>query len=170
MSPRLFTQGHRELMAQHQDLGILPPRLPPRQAQHRHGPGHDEEDQLQAHKPKIIACQPEPDRPPGTVHATKPTASGKASAQVAQVFGTHKFGRMSTVKTPVEIDEEALPIAAEVPGTKTKRHAVGAAVREAGQRLVRMRVLVKLGEMTDRANLDCEEYRWGLRKTGPPRR
>ena len=77
---------------------------------------------------------------------------------------------MSTVKTPVEIDEEALPTAAEVPGTKTKRHAVGATVREAGQRLARMRVLVKLGEMTDRANLDCEEYRWGLRKMDPPGR
>ena len=77
---------------------------------------------------------------------------------------------MSTVKTPAGIDEEALAIAAEVPGTKTKGHAVGAALREAGQRLVRMRALVKLGEMTDMANLDCEEYRWGLRKTGPPRR
>jgi Arc/MetJ family transcription regulator len=77
---------------------------------------------------------------------------------------------MSTVKTPVEIDEEALAAAAKVPGTKTKRHAVGAALRETGQRLARMRALVKLGEMTDRANLDCEEYRWGLRKTGPPRR
>ena len=77
---------------------------------------------------------------------------------------------MSTVKTPVEIDEEALAAAAEVPGTKAKRHAVGAALREAGQRLARMRVLVKLGEMTDRANLDCEEYRWGLRKTDPSRR
>jgi hypothetical protein len=26
-------------MTHHQDLGVLPPRLPPRQAQHRHGPG-----------------------------------------------------------------------------------------------------------------------------------
>jgi len=55
--------GHRELMTQHQDLGVLPPRLPPRQPQHRHGPGDDEEDQLQAYKPKIIARQPEPDLP-----------------------------------------------------------------------------------------------------------
>ena len=55
MSPRPRAQGHRELMTQHQDLGVLPPRLPPRQAQHRHGPGDDEEDRLQAHKPKIIA-------------------------------------------------------------------------------------------------------------------
>ena len=76
---------------------------------------------------------------------------------------------MSTVKTPVEIDQEALATAAEAPGTTAKKHAVGAALREAGQRLVRMRVLVKLSEMTDRANLDCEEYRWGLRKVDPPR-
>jgi hypothetical protein len=39
MSPRLLAQGNSELMAQHQDLGVLPARLPPRQAQHRHGPG-----------------------------------------------------------------------------------------------------------------------------------
>jgi hypothetical protein len=63
MSPRPLAQGHRELMAQHQDLGVLPPRCPPRQAQHRHGPDDDEEDQLQAHKPKIIARQPEPNLP-----------------------------------------------------------------------------------------------------------
>jgi hypothetical protein len=60
MSPRPFAQGDSELMAQHQDLGVLPPRLPPREAQHRHGPGDDQEDQLQAHKPKIIA---RPDQP-----------------------------------------------------------------------------------------------------------
>jgi Arc/MetJ family transcription regulator len=77
---------------------------------------------------------------------------------------------MSTVKTPVEIDEEPLAAAAEVPGAKMKKPAVGAALREGGQRLARMRVLVKLGEMTDRANLDCEEYRWGLRKIAQPRR
>jgi hypothetical protein len=33
-----------ELMAQDQDLGVLPPRLPPRHAQQRHGTGHNEED------------------------------------------------------------------------------------------------------------------------------
>jgi Arc/MetJ family transcription regulator len=77
---------------------------------------------------------------------------------------------MSTVKTPVKIDQEALATAAEAPGTKTNKHAAGAALRAAGQRLARLRVLVKLGEMTDRANLDCEEYRWGLRKMDPPRR
>jgi hypothetical protein len=49
-----------ELMTQHQDLGILPPRLPVRQPDQRHGTGHDQEDQLQAHKPKII---PPPDGP-----------------------------------------------------------------------------------------------------------
>jgi len=75
MSPRLLAQGNSELTAQHQDLGVLPARLPPRQAQHRHGPGDDEEDQLQACKPKIIARQLEPARPPGTVRVTEPTAS-----------------------------------------------------------------------------------------------
>jgi hypothetical protein len=35
--------GDSELMAQHQGLRVLPPRLPPRQAQHRHRTGHDQE-------------------------------------------------------------------------------------------------------------------------------
>jgi len=60
MNARPLTQGHRELMAQHQDLSFLPPRLPPRQPSTDTAPGHNEEDQLQAHKPKIIARQPEP--------------------------------------------------------------------------------------------------------------
>ena len=60
MSPRPLAQGHCELMAQYQDLGILLPRLPPRQAEHGHGAGRNEENQLHARKPKIIAP---PDRP-----------------------------------------------------------------------------------------------------------
>jgi hypothetical protein len=100
MSPRPLTQGHRKLMTQHQDLGVLPPRLPPRQAQHRHDPGDDREGQLQAHKPNIIARQPEPGRPPGTVRVTEPTASRKASAQVAQVFGTHRPASSTATSAP----------------------------------------------------------------------
>ena len=68
MSPWLLAQGDSQLMAQDQDLGVLPPHLPPGQAQQRHGAGDDEEDQFQAHKPKIIArtarCRPA-HRPPG---------------------------------------------------------------------------------------------------------
>jgi hypothetical protein len=62
MSTRMLALGHSELMAQHQDLGILPPRLTARQAQQRHGPGNNQEDQLQARKPMIIArpARPEP--------------------------------------------------------------------------------------------------------------
>jgi hypothetical protein len=58
MSARPLAQDDSKLMAQHQDLGVLPPRLPPGQAQHRHSMGGNEEDQLQAHKPKIIAWPP----------------------------------------------------------------------------------------------------------------
>src|SRR5712691_2870119 len=61
--PRPLAQGYRGLMAQHQDLGVLPPRLPPRQAQREHIRHDDTADQFQAHKPKIIARQPEPDLP-----------------------------------------------------------------------------------------------------------
>lgn len=54
MSARPSALGDSELMAHHQDLRVLPPRLPPRQAQHQRRTGHDQEDQPQAHKPKII--------------------------------------------------------------------------------------------------------------------
>ena len=75
MSPRPLAQGDRELMAQHQDLGVLPPRLPARQAQQRHGTGDDQEDQLQAHKPKIIARSGDgPDLP--ARHRTRDRADG----------------------------------------------------------------------------------------------
>jgi transketolase N-terminal domain/subunit len=60
MSARPLALSHSELMAQHKDLGVLPPPLPPRQAQQRDGTGDNQEDQLQAHKPKII---PRPGRP-----------------------------------------------------------------------------------------------------------
>jgi Arc/MetJ family transcription regulator len=37
---------------------------------------------------------------------------------------------MSMVKTPIEIDQDALALAAEVLGTKTKNDTVNAALRE----------------------------------------
>ena len=37
MSARLLALSHSELMAQHEDLGVLPSPLPPRQPQQRHG-------------------------------------------------------------------------------------------------------------------------------------
>jgi hypothetical protein len=96
MSPRPLAQGHDELMTQHQNLGVLPPRLPPRQAQHRNGPGHDEEDQLQAHKPKIIARQPESDlaarhrshaRAGGVPQHIRPGGGGFRHSQVKDASG-----------------------------------------------------------------------------------
>ncbi len=63
MSARPLALGHSELMAQHEDLGVLPPPPPPRQAQQRHGTSDHQEDQLQAHKPKIIPPPAEQDRP-----------------------------------------------------------------------------------------------------------
>lgn len=59
---------------------------------------------------------------------------------------------MAMVKTPVEIDEEALAAAAEVLGTKTKKDTVNAALREVGQRLVRLQALARLGEMADQGD------------------
>jgi Arc/MetJ family transcription regulator len=61
---------------------------------------------------------------------------------------------MTMVKTPIELDQEALAIAAEVLGTKTKKDTVNAALREVGQRLVRLRALARLGEMADRGEFD----------------
>jgi len=54
---------------------------------------------------------------------------------------------MTMVKTPIEIDTEALAVAAEVLGTKTKKDTVNAALREVGQRIVRLRALARLGEI-----------------------
>ena len=82
MSARPLAFSHSELMAQHKDLGVLPPPLPPRQAQQRHGTGDHQEDQPHACKPKIIPR-------PGRRGAEQPAVNG-ASGQVAQVFGTHR--------------------------------------------------------------------------------
>ena len=41
---------------------------------------------------------------------------------------------MTMIKTPIEIDQEALETAAEVLGTKTKKDTVNAALKEVGQR------------------------------------
>jgi Arc/MetJ family transcription regulator len=61
---------------------------------------------------------------------------------------------MTMVKTPIEIDQDPLGFAAEVLGTKTKKDTVNAALREVGQRLVRLRALARLGEMADRGDFD----------------
>jgi Arc/MetJ family transcription regulator len=61
---------------------------------------------------------------------------------------------MAMVKTPIEIDEDALATAAEVLGTKTKKDTVNAALREVGQRLERLRALASLGEMADQGDFD----------------
>jgi Arc/MetJ family transcription regulator len=61
---------------------------------------------------------------------------------------------MAMVKTPIEIDQDALEIAAEVLGTKTKKDTVNAALREVGERLVRLRALAKLGEIADSGDFD----------------
>ena len=62
--------------------------------------------------------------------------------------------QMAMIKTPIEIDQEALETAAEVLGTKTKKDTVNAALKEVGQRLTRLRALAALGEMADRGDFD----------------
>jgi Arc/MetJ family transcription regulator len=62
--------------------------------------------------------------------------------------------QMTMIKTPIEIDQEALETAAEVLGTKTKKDTVNAALKEVGQRLTRLRALAALGEMADRGDFD----------------
>ncbi|MDX6394338.1 MAG: hypothetical protein QOJ73_5401 [Streptosporangiaceae bacterium] len=61
---------------------------------------------------------------------------------------------MAKAKTPIEIDQEALAIAAEVLGTATMEDTVNAALREVGQRLMRLRALARLGEMAGRGDFD----------------
>jgi Arc/MetJ family transcription regulator len=58
------------------------------------------------------------------------------------------------VKTPIEIDEEALRAAATVLGTKTKEDTVNAALRDVGQRLTSLSALARLGEMADQGDFD----------------
>ncbi len=78
MSARPLALSHSELMAQHKDLGVLPPPLPPRQAQQRHRTGDNQEDQLQAHKPKII---PRPGRPRPDSHVPDAGPSDQRPAE-----------------------------------------------------------------------------------------
>ena len=61
---------------------------------------------------------------------------------------------MTTVKTEVEIDEEALCAAAEVLGTNTDEATVNAALREVGRRMTGLRAVARLGEMADRGDFD----------------
>ena len=61
---------------------------------------------------------------------------------------------MAMIKTPIEIDQEALERAAEVLGTRTKKDTVNAALREVSQRLVRLRALERLSEMAERGDFD----------------
>ena len=61
---------------------------------------------------------------------------------------------MAMARTSIEIDQEALAIAAEVLGTTTKKDTVNAALREVGARLVRLRALARLGEMADGGDFD----------------
>jgi Arc/MetJ family transcription regulator len=51
---------------------------------------------------------------------------------------------MAMVKTPIEIDEEALATAAEVLGTKTKKDTVNAALRQVTAQAARRRDLQRL--------------------------
>jgi hypothetical protein len=80
-------------MAQHQDLGVLPPRLAARQTQQRHSPGNNQEDQLQAHKPKIIA------RPAGPGFASHvPDTEPSHRRPAAHLHRWHRFS------APTEFD------------------------------------------------------------------
>ena len=61
---------------------------------------------------------------------------------------------MSSTKTPIELDDEALAAAAEVLGTRTKKDTVNAALREVSARLRRLRAMEKLADMADRGDFD----------------
>jgi hypothetical protein len=97
-SPRPLTPDDSEPVAQNEDLGVLPPRLGTRQAQQRHGTGNDQEDQLQAHKPKIIPHSGRAKTAPR--HAERSTALCRAFAQVALVFGTLTLSSLGSSPAP----------------------------------------------------------------------
>jgi len=91
MNARPIAQGHRELMTQHQDLGVPPPRLPLRQAQHRHGPGHDEEISFRPASRRSSHLRRDQDLPAPRSNAGRADAICRTPAQLTQVFGTHKW-------------------------------------------------------------------------------
>jgi len=95
MSPRSFAQGDRELMAQHQDLGVLPPRLPARQPEQQHHPGDDQGDQLYAHKPKIIASPAGP-----TPVDPAPDAGPSQQRAMGHMPRWHRFRHAQVLSAP----------------------------------------------------------------------
>ena len=92
LSARPLALSHRELMAQHKNLGVLPPPRPPRQAQQRHSTGDHQEHQLHA-------CQAEDHPTPwaGAGPGSRRSAISTASGQVTQVYGTHNTRRRDSL-------------------------------------------------------------------------
>ncbi len=74
---------------------------------------------------------------------------------------------MTTTKTPIELDDEALAAAAEVLGTRTKKDTVNTALREVSARLGRLRALEELGAMADRGDFDASHRRPGEPAVAP---
>jgi hypothetical protein len=86
--------GDSELMAQHQDLSVLPPPLPARQPEQRHCTAHATKSSFKPTSPRSAHSGPRPARPPAD-RGTESIAIGRASCQAAQVFGTHRIRRCS---------------------------------------------------------------------------
>jgi hypothetical protein len=103
-SLRPLTQGDRELMAQHEDPGVLPPRLPARQPGQRHDTGDDQEDLLQAHNRR---SSHHPARP---THA-RPTPDARPSRRRAAVHlpRWHKFSARTMLKLEASPDQASSP-------------------------------------------------------------
>ena len=139
MGVRLHALCHSKLVAQHEDLGVLPPPLPARQPMQRHETDDDQEDQLQPHKPKIIP------RPRSIRGAEQPATSG-ASGQVAQVFGTSTAGGADSAHAPGRANTRRLRVAGSPStsssaspwrssgGTVVRRGRAGALTRRANSR------------------------------------
>ena len=88
MSAWPLALSHSELMAQHKDLGVLPPPLPPRQAQQRHGTVTIKKISFKPTSRRSSHALAGQDRP--GMCRTRGRAVSGASGQVAQVFGTHR--------------------------------------------------------------------------------
>jgi Arc/MetJ family transcription regulator len=61
---------------------------------------------------------------------------------------------MTTARTVIEIDQEALEAAAEVLGTITASDTVNVALQEVSHRPVRLRALARLGDTADSGDFD----------------
>ena len=70
------------------------------------------------------------------------------------IYADVDISGVTVARTVIDLDDELVASVAKELGTSTKKDTVNAALREVGQRLVRLRALARLGEMADAGDFD----------------